>query len=110
MGGRGSASPGKSNGKFIGNWDDMNPAEKAYVQELLEQGHTVERIPTKEGEKTADFKVDGVETEYKKIQSFGKYTIKNGIEDAAEQTEKGQIVIDARNTPWTINHALLAFE
>ena len=58
-------------------------------------GDTVVPIARGAG-KTADFLVNGVETELKTLDSAGTNTLKNAIQSAAKQTNQN-ILIDARN-------------
>lgn len=74
---------------------DLTPSERQIVKELESQGHKVVPIPRGAG-KTADFMVDGVETEFKHLTSAGPNTLKNAIQSAAGQTN-GNILIDARD-------------
>ena len=75
---------------------DYEPHEREMIKELLQCGRNIETVPRDQTQKTPDFKVDGVETEHKRITKAGKDTLKNAIEEAAEQGD--QILIDARGT------------
>jgi RHS repeat-associated protein len=73
----------------------LTTAERQIVAELTAQGDTVVPIARGAG-KTADFLVNGVETELKTLDSAGTNTLKNAIQSAAKQTNQN-ILIDARN-------------
>jgi len=87
----------------------LTPAERIYKKRLEDAGHEVIQIPTGPY-KTPDFLVDGKEMEYKKVTANGLNSIKNKIEEAHEQTAKGQIVIDASESEATVESALLQCE
>lgn len=84
-------------GTLTGSLDGRTLAERQYVEDLLSEGRNVEILKesTIEGVKTADFRVDGVVTELKTLNTLGNNTIKNAIEEAAHQGQ--QIVIDVRH-------------
>lgn len=95
-----------SKGKFIGNVNELKPAERRVANDLIAEGKTVERIPesTKHGEKTPDFKVDGVLTELKSLQNpnvnTGVGRIKDGFKQLAEK-----VIIDGREAGLTKEQA-----
>ena len=72
-------------------------------KELEVAGKAVEQIP-RSTSPTADFLVNGVETELKTLTQAGPNTLKNAIEAAARQGK--QILIDARNVDITAEQAL----
>jgi hypothetical protein len=90
-------------GKLTGSLSKLTPVERNFVNELLSQGKNVEIIPRGAG-KTADFLVNGVNTELKTLTAAGHNTLKNAIEEASEQDR--QIIIDARNVNITPQDAL----
>ena len=94
---------GVKNGKVIGDLKGLTPAEREFVDELVSQGKQVELIPRGSG-KTADFLIDGVETELKTVNRLGTNTVKNAIQSASKQGEN--ILIDARGTSLTKADAL----
>ncbi|MGG1616688.1 contractile injection system protein, VgrG/Pvc8 family [Paenibacillus sp. NRS-1782] len=102
--GAGNAKPTK--GEFVGNINELKPAEKKVANDLIEEGRKVERIPesTIHGEKTPDFKVDGVLTELKSLQNpnvnTGVGRIKDGFKQHAEK-----VIIDAREAGLTKEQA-----
>ena len=75
------------------------PAEASMIAELRSAGKTVEQLARIPGKKTADFLVNGVETELKTLEGSGTTTLKSAVERAAKQGE--QILIDARDTKLT---------
>ncbi|WP_366290670.1 hypothetical protein [Paenibacillus sp. AN1007] len=93
-------------GKFVGDIHELKPAERKVANDLIAEGKTVERIPesTKHGEKTPDFKVDGVLTELKSLQNpnvnTGVGRIKEGFKQHAEI-----VVIDGREAGLTKEQA-----
>ncbi|UMR36088.1 hypothetical protein MJ749_00980 [Paenibacillus polymyxa] len=99
-----NAKPTK--GEFVGNINELKPAEKKVANDLMEEGRRVERIPesTIHGEKTPDFKVDGVLTELKSLQNpnvnTGVGRIKDGFKQHAEK-----VIIDAREAGLTKEQA-----
>ena len=75
-------------------YEALNPEERAFYNEMRAAGREISAIPRVAGSKTADFMLDGAETELKTVTEKGANTIKNAIEKAASQGKK--IVIDAR--------------
>jgi RHS repeat-associated protein len=73
---------------------ELSSAEKQVFDELRAEGNEVTVIPRGSGP-TADFLVNGVETELKTLTSAGTNTLKNAIQDAAKQGQ--HIIVDARN-------------
>ncbi len=107
-GGGGIAKAGKivkgvKNGQVVGDLKGLTLAEREFVDELVSQGKQVEIIPRGSG-KTADFLIDGVETELKTVNRLGANTVKNAIQSASKQGEN--ILIDARGTSLTKADAL----
>jgi len=94
-------TPNVSNtGNLIGSTDNLTPAERAFVEELVDGGKTVEIIPTATG-RTADFLIDGVRYELKTLSGVVNQTsdglssaLSSRIMDARGQS--GNIIIDAR--------------
>lgn len=98
-----SGSSGNINrGALTGSLDDLRPAERDMVAELLSQGRNIEIIP-RGSSKTPDFLVNDIPTELKTLVSAGTNTLKNAIQKAAQQGE--QILVDARNVPITAEEA-----
>jgi hypothetical protein len=99
--------PVRKLGKIIGTLAGLTQEERAFVQELIAAGKTVQIVPRGAGE-TADFIIDGVLTELKTINSLGKNTVKNAIQKAASQAPGpgDQILIDARQVALTPEQAI----
>jgi hypothetical protein len=99
--------PVKKLGKIIGTLAGLTQKERAFVQELIAAGKTVQIVPRGAGE-TADFIINGVLTELKTINSLGKNTVKNAIQKAASQAPGlgDQILIDARQVALTPEQAI----
>ena len=90
-------------GKFIDNTTDpITKAEKVVVDDLVEQGKTVERIPKdpKAIDKSPDFKVDGVKTELKTLENANTNTGMKRVQQGFVQ-EAENVIIDARNSGLT---------
>lgn len=89
-------------GKFIGNLNELTPDERKVVNELVAEGKIVEQIPrsTIPGEKTPDFKVDGVLTELKTLKNPNVNTGVGRIKDAFKQNAE-EVIIDARESGLT---------
>jgi RHS repeat-associated protein len=99
--GRGAAA--EAQGALNGSLNGLTQAERSMVQELLAQGKSVQIIPRATG-KTADFLINGVNTELKTLTAAGPNTLKNAVETASKQGQ--QILIDARNVPINPQEAL----
>ncbi|MFJ8100448.1 hypothetical protein [Lysinibacillus sp. NPDC096212] len=93
-------------GKFIGNLNELTPDERKVVNELVAEGKIVEQIPrsTVPGEKTPDFKVDGVLTELKTLKNPNVNTGVGRIKDAFKQNAEA-VIIDAREAGLTREQA-----
>ncbi|MGE7114265.1 hypothetical protein [Lysinibacillus sp. NPDC047702] len=89
-------------GKFIGNLNELTPDERKVVNELVAEGKIVEQIPrsTIPGEKTPDFKIDGVLTELKTLKNPNVNTGVGRIKDAFKQNAE-EVIIDARESGLT---------
>jgi len=85
-------------GSLKGSLDGLTAAERNFVNEMLANSKNVEIIPRGVG-KTADFLIDGANTELKTLTTAGPNTLKNAIERASFQGK--EIVIDARNVAIT---------
>ncbi|MBJ2157405.1 hemagglutinin repeat-containing protein [Variovorax sp. IB41] len=87
-------------GKLIGEIGGLTKAEKAFVNEMLGGGRTVEVIPTSAA-RTPDFKIDGVQYELKTMTNVLNESA-DGISKALSSTimhargQSGQIIVDAR--------------
>ncbi|GAB6990115.1 CdiA C-terminal domain-containing protein [Paenibacillus pini] len=95
-----------NSGRFIGNIEELKPAERKVAEELIFEGRTVERIQesTAHGEKTPDFRIDGKTTELKSLQNpnvnTGVGRIKDGFKQHAEI-----VIIDGRDAGLTMEQA-----
>lgn len=96
-------------GKLVGSLKGLEASERAFVEESLSAGRDVEIIPRQPGIKTPDFKIDGVITEYKKLEKAGTNTLKNALEAAAEQSSE-HILIDARGVAIDAEDAIAQIE
>jgi RHS repeat-associated protein len=92
-------APGVVSGSLAG----LTQAERSFVAEMISQGRNV-RIIERAASKTADFVIDGLETELKTLTSAGPNTLKNAIQTATKQGRN--IVIDARNVEITAENAM----
>ncbi len=72
-------------------------AEQGIADLLLVEGNTVVPIEASGVAKSADALVNGVEAEFKTITGTGANTLKNAIQEAAQQGDL--IVVDARKVP-----------
>ncbi len=86
----------KGTGKLIGQLDNLSSSEKAVVNELINQGKSVEIIP-RGSLKTPDFIVDGVKVELKTLQSTNINTAITRIQDGFRQGAQ-KVILDLRNT------------
>lgn len=79
-------------GQLIGLLDGLTVDERLVVNDLLKQGKTVEVIPTSkvQGEKTPDFKVNGILTELKSLQNHNLNTPLKKIRKALDKQGGGQ--------------------
>ncbi|MFD1435756.1 DUF4244 domain-containing protein [Kroppenstedtia eburnea] len=112
-GGGSNASGGKSpnsgkggNKKPKEHKSKLTPDEKKMVDDLEAMGKKVVRIPesTKKGERTPDFKVDGVPTELKTLQNrntnTGSKRVRKGFKQNADE-----VIIDGRKAGLTKSEA-----
>jgi hypothetical protein len=89
---------GRVSGRFTGSLDDLTTAERSFVQREVAAGRSIESIPTGNG-RTADFLIDGVQTELKTISGVSN-TTSNGISSAMASRimdgrgQSGHIVVD----------------
>ncbi len=83
-----------SQGKLITNGVILQPHEQRTVNFLLSQNLNVELIPLthKEGERTADIRIQKIVWEMKAPRGSGRWTIKNIVQKASHQSEN--MIID----------------
>ena len=93
-------------GKLSGSLDDLSPAERKMVNDLLNQGKNVEIIPRSnlQGVKTPDFRVNGVLTELKTLNGTSLNTPVSKIQKAFNQGAS-TVIVDGRATDITIEQA-----
>jgi len=87
-------------GTFKGSTDGLTASEKEFVERQLDADRDVEVIPRTEGQKTADFLIDGVRTELKTVSGVADRSsdglskaVSNRIMNARSQSDV--IAIDA---------------
>ena len=93
-----------STGKVIGNTNGLTKDEIRVVNELKTKGCKVEIIP-KSSNKTYDFKVNGVKTELKTLNSTNENTAVSKIQEGFKQNFPDRVIVDARKTGITHEQA-----
>lgn len=91
-------------GKLTGSLDGLTADERAMVNDLLNQGKSVEIIPRDNNRPTPDFYVDGVLTELKTLNGSSLNTPVTRIQDGFKQGAE-TVIIDARKTEMTLKEA-----
>ena len=97
---RGKVVPG---GSVSGNMNGLTQGERIVVDDLVNQGKTVEIIPRSniQGESTSDFFVDGVKTELKTIYGTSPNTPVSKIQKGFGQNAE-VVLLDMRGTGATL--------
>ncbi|GDY30284.1 hypothetical protein GTS_19170 [Gandjariella thermophila] len=94
-------------GDDIGQPGQLDPAERAIVGQLRENGHIIREVENRNIEKTPDILVDGEPTELKTVDAGGgKIAIFNKLKKA--ELKGGQapnVLIDARATTISVDEA-----
>ena len=93
-------------GQLIGSLNKLTQDERAFINELVESGKTVEIIPRSNAinDKTPDFYVDGVKTELKTLNGLSLNAPVKRVSDGFEQGAE-VVIIDARKTGLTVKQA-----
>lgn len=86
-------------GKLTQNKVHLKDHEYQTVKTLLVAGYDIELIPPSaiKGLRMPDIIMQGIPWEMKSPEAFGKYTLKNAIQNASHQSQN--IIIDIRRIP-----------